>query len=73
MTQEETVKIELDPATARILKIWYEAMKKPLLFRSIDEFLITGCRLYMSPFFKLITPEMKQELADMYKGEDQHD
>ncbi len=71
MSESKPVKIELDPTTARILEIWYETVKKNLFFSNIGEFLLTACRRYTGPYFKDITPEMKQELADMYEEEEQ--
>ncbi len=71
MTEEETVKIELDPTTARILEIWFETLKKTLFFTNIGEFMLTACRLYMRPYFKDVSPERTQELAEMYEEEGQ--
>ena len=65
MSEPETVKIELDSMTARMLEIWYEILKEPLFFDNIGEFLLTTSRYYMKPYFKNFPPEKVRELDDI--------
>ena len=59
--EQESVKIEVDSYTARMLKLWYDSVKKPLGFDSLGEFLLSAGRSYIFPVSHLISMDKIQE------------
>lgn len=67
MSDNGTVKIEVDPTTAKIIEVWYSVVKKPMCFDNIGEFILTACRRYMNPYFGHLPPEKSREIEEAMK------